>query len=164
MTMSLCLEFYISQTSESCLGVLNNMYNDSITWVSGLIVKFSKENWCNTLFKLNCSMTLVSCFNIQSYQKLIDISKSYISHPSACYHQARFICEDSELLLKEVLEQKDETNDNQESGLEKIEDVSTTEATVLTTRSVNKIEDDESSTKGRRRKVFRKKLTSDTGK
>lgn len=27
-------EFYISQTSESCLGILNNMYNDSVAWVS----------------------------------------------------------------------------------------------------------------------------------
>jgi hypothetical protein len=42
-------------------------------------------------------------------------------HDIACYHRTRFICEDSELLLQEVLEIKDEesANGNEESTTEK---------------------------------------------
>jgi len=35
------LEFFLNQATESCLGVLNNQYNDSVTWHD--IGKFNGE-------------------------------------------------------------------------------------------------------------------------
>jgi hypothetical protein len=40
---SFVAEFYLSQISESCLVVLNNMYNDSVAWVSESHIKFKAE-------------------------------------------------------------------------------------------------------------------------
>lgn len=35
--LNFILEMYIAQVGESCLGVLNNQYNDSVAWVGELI-------------------------------------------------------------------------------------------------------------------------------
>jgi hypothetical protein len=67
-------EYYVAQVSESCLGILNNQYNDSVGWHD-----IGNCSTCD-LIKLNLSQMSLA----------------------ACYHKARFICEDSPILLEEV--------------------------------------------------------------
>lgn len=91
-------EFYINQTPESCLGILNNMYNDSVTWVGR---KHPIYLFIRSTSYLSFSTILV--------RTVIRRNMTFITHLfSACYHRERFICEDSEILLKEVFGNKEE--------------------------------------------------------
>lgn len=73
-------EFDINQTSESCLSVLNNVYNDGIAWHDvGEFRLLSDLTW------------LMKCLTL-----------SHLSSQTACYHEKPFICEDSDELLNYV--------------------------------------------------------------
>lgn len=119
------------------------------------------------MFNVSFSTILVSGSN--ETLLLISCKSSSRSRISACYHRARFICEDSELLLKEVHEKKDE-DENVSDDIESTS-VGTTKAAETTTKSAvvnarqrNPNAEKDSLRQTKRRKVLVKKVKTESGK
>jgi hypothetical protein len=89
---------------------------------------------------------------------------------TACYHKTRFICEDSEILLKEVLERKEVEEDYDEP--EESTSVKTTLVTTTSQKTVQttvkaievKAKKEEKQTEAKKQNFLRKKIFSDDEK